>query len=179
MSVRELSSGFVGLRVQRQISGEEKPRIKNFSIRVPTFKDGVTAWRATTARERAVIWKEAEELDLKWQKLQTKQAPLFKIEFDPFRARTNTGVVGIRYAWSTDGQGYPVEAFWINLTHEKRTRTGSVRLACRTWSEAWRLAVFKVAAIKNIDDKTVRKLVRSMPSEEDLRKRKPRPKKVA
>jgi hypothetical protein len=179
MSVRELKSGFIGLRVQRQIPGEEKPRIKNFSFRIPIFNGGVTSWRAATARERAVILKEAEMLDLKWQKLQTKQAPLYKREFDPFRARTNTGIVGIRYAWSTDGQGYPVEAFWINLTHEKRTRTGSVRLACRTWSEAWRLAVQKVAAIKELDDKTVRKLVRSMPSEEDLRKRKPRQKNVA
>lgn len=169
MSVRELTDRFVGLRVQRKIAGEDKPRIKNFSFRIPVRRQNVTAWRDADETERREIWARANALDTQWAELQNVQQAQHKHVFCPRSTRTNTGTTGIRYKWAPDSQGYVIEAFWINVTVSSKTRAASVRLGSRGWTAAWRLAVEKLVQFCDLDAAQAALLIKSVPNMKKLR----------
>lgn len=179
MSVRAYSGAFVGLRVQRSI--DKIPHTKHFSFRIPTHEDGVTQWRDATEEEKAAMLKQAEEYDKELAQMQkaAKEKVHANEVFDPFVSRTNTGIRGIAYRISPDSRGYPVEAFWLNLTHDGKPHSSNVRLANRSWKDGWKLIVGKLVELKSLDDKTAKKLLRSIPDEKKLKaETKPEPKKT-
>jgi hypothetical protein len=168
MSIRIMNDRFVGLRVQRTVAGEDKPRVKNFSYRIPKRVKGVTRWREATAEEKKKIGEKAKALDAQWEHLQTRaRVPR---EFSPFDTRTNTGVKGIVYATRPDSQGYPVEAFRLYVSHLGKPKTAIVRLKRRTWREGWILIVDHLVKVKGLDVATQETLLARMPSERKLRK---------
>lgn len=170
MSVRKINSRFVGLRVQRQIPGEARPRVKNFSFRIPVRRGHITAWRDASASEQETLTAKAIQLDTQWEQEQATARKAQAKPFDPFEnARTNTGIVGIRYVWTKDSEGYDVEGFWINVSHNKKTYTQSVRLKNRKWADGWKIAAEKLGAIKGLTPAVVKKIIRKRPVEAQLR----------
>lgn len=165
MSVRELNGKFKGLRVQRTIDG--KPKQTHFSFRKPVTRKGVTAWRDATEAERKELWRQAEDLDKKYEALQ--KASAVKRVFDPFGSNTNTGIKGIGYRVGKDSQGYDVEAFWLNVSDNGKQHSSSVRLAKRTWKEGWTMIVQKLVDVKELDAATHKKILAKMPKEKSLR----------
>jgi hypothetical protein len=166
MSVREINDKFKGLRVQRNVN--KKTHQKHFSYRIPVRRNGVTAWRDATAAEKLAIRCKAEAYDRKLavkQKEELKEKP-----FDPFSGKTNTGIKGIAYRTSKDSQGYEVEAFWLNVSVDKRQHSSNVRLGPRSWAEAWKLIVTKLVEVKGLTPAVGKKLVATLPSEKKLRK---------
>lgn len=162
MSVRTATGKFSGLRVERSIN--KKPHIKHFSFRLPADDGG---WREATPAEVKKITKEAEAYDRELAALQ--QAAVTEKGFDPFESRTNTGIRGISYRIGKDTQGYEVEAFWLNLTHDQKQHSSNVRLANRTWKEGWSLIVDKLCELKELDAATRRKIIKAIPNEKKLK----------
>jgi hypothetical protein len=165
MAVRELSGSFTGLRVQRSIGGE--PHIKNYSYRVPVKKSGTTTWRDATVAERKRLLAQAQAYDARLERSQLEQK-LVK-SFEPFGARTNTGIRGITYGFQKDGEGYSVEAFWLRVRHDGRQRTAVARLSRRSWAEGWNMIVERLTEIKNLDAVTLTQVLAAIPNETTLR----------
>lgn len=167
MSVREIDDKFKGLRVQRNVN--KKTHQKHFSFRIPVRRNGVTAWRDATAAEKLAIRAKAEAYD---RKLAIKQKEeLEEKPFDPFSGKTNTGVKGIAYRVSKDSQSYEVEAFWLNVSVDKKQHSSNVRLGPRSWAEAWKLIVAKLVTVKGLSPSLHKKLLAAIPSEKKLRSR--------
>lgn len=168
MSVREVNSGFMGLRVERSI--DKIAHIKSFSYRIRVLKNGVTTYRNATRAEKKEILASAEAYDKKLERLQKKS----KVQkgFDPFVSRTNTGIKGISYRAGKDTQGYEYVGFFINITDGGRQHSSSVRMADRSWEENWRLAALRLAKMKKLDKATTRQIILALPSEKKLRGRK-------
>ena len=64
--------------------------------------------------------------------------------------------------------------FFINITVDGKQHSSSVRMADRTGEENWRLAVLRLAKVKNIDKATTKQIILAIPSEKKLRGRKAR-----
>lgn len=169
MSIRIIGGRFVGLRVQRSIQGESRPRIKNFSLRIPIRRNSITTWRAATDAEVERINAKAVALDHQWE-LDQHAARVPRV-FDPFDTTTNTGVKGITYSVKADSQNYMVEAFRLYVSHDGRPKSAIARLGRRTWSAGWTMIVARLVNIKNLNPDMHQKLLKSMPSERKLRAR--------
>ena len=163
MSVRQATGKFSGLRVERSIN--KKPHVKHFSFRI---KDEATGkWRDANAKEIKAITKEAEAYDKELAVLQ--KAAIEEKGFDPFESRTNTGIRGISYRIGRDTQGYEVEAFWLNLTHEGKQHSSNVRLANREWKQGWTLIVDKLVELKGLKPAVKKRILAAMPNEKNLK----------
>ena len=169
MSVREVNDKFIGLRVERSI--EKVSHVKFFSYRIRVLKNGVTTYRNATRAEKKELLAAAEAYDKKLERLQKKSK---QREFEHFNSRTNTGIKGISYRSGKDTQGYEYMGFFINITVDGKQHSSSVRMADRTWEENWRLAVLRLAKVKNIDKATTKQIILAIPSEKKLRGRKAR-----
>ena len=169
MSVREVNGKFVGLRVERSI--DKLPYIKFFSYRIRVLENGITKFRNATRAEKRELLAAAAAYDKKLERLQKKSK---QREFEPFNSRTNTGIKGISYRSGRDTQGYEYMGFFINITVDGKQHSSSVRMADRTWEENWRLAVLRLAKVKNIDKATTKQIILAIPSEKKLRGRKAR-----
>ncbi len=179
MSVREITDRFIGLRVQRKVAGETKPRIKNFSFRIPVRRQGVTGWRDATETERKEIWARANALDKEWADLQSTASVDHQKTWRPRSDKTNTGVTGIRYKWAPDSQGYMIEAFWVNITVNSKTHAAAVRLSNRTWKAGWTMAVDKLVAFRGLDQQQREHLLKLMPRMNKLREAAPSAQEIA
>jgi hypothetical protein len=162
MSVRKATGKFSGLRVERSIN--KTPHIKHFSFRIP---DPAGGWREATPAEIKKITKEAEAYDRKLAAMQ--KASVAEKGFDPFESRTNTGIRGISYRIGRDTQGYDVEAFWLNLTHDGKQHSSNVRLANREWKEGWKLIVDKLCALKSLKPAVRKRILAAIPNEKNLK----------
>ena len=169
MSVREVNDKFIGLRVERSI--EKVSHVKFFSYRIRVLKNGITTYRNATRAEKKELLAAAEAYDKKLERLQKKSK---QREFEPFNSRTNTGIKGISYRSGKDTQGYEYMGFFINITVDGKQHSSSVRMADRTWEENWRLAVLRLAKVKNLDKATTKQIILAIPSEKKLRWRKAR-----
>lgn len=162
MSVRELSGAYNGLRVQRTIDGETQ--LKHFSLRIPSHKNGATTWHMAEGAERAAIEKKAQAYDKKLEALQ-KAAKNKSKKWDPVSTRTNTGVRGVAYRYGRDSQGYIIEGFWISVYYNKKQHSAMVRLANRTWREAWVQVVGHLTKKLKLSAAESAVIARMMPSE--------------
>lgn len=162
MSVRAATGKFSGLRVERSI--DKKPHIKHFSFRIAKEGGG---WREATPAEIKKITKQAEAYDRKLEAMQ--KAAVSEKGFDPFESRTNTGIRGISYRIGRDTQGYEVEAFWLNLTHDGKQHSSNVRLANRSWQEGWKLIVDKLCELKSLKPSVKKRIVAAIPNEKQLK----------
>lgn len=169
MSVREVNDKFIGLRVERSI--DKVSHVKFFSYRIRLLKNGITTYRNATRAEKKELLAAAEAYDKKLERLQKKSK---QREFEPFNSRTNTGIKGISYRSGKDTQGYEYMGFFINITVDGKQHSSSVRMADRTWEENWRLAVLRLAKVKNLDKATTKQIILAIPSEKKLRWRKAR-----
>lgn len=165
MSILELDGKFKGLRVKRTI--DKVVYQKHFSFRIAVKRKGVTVWRSATELELKGI--KAKALAYDKQLMLKQDKALATKTYTPFGGNTNTGVLGISYRIGKDRQGYDVEAFWLNLTHEGKQHSSSVRLANRSWAEGWKLIIDRLRKAKNLDTATYKKLLATMPSEKKIR----------